>query len=79
MLTESLDKDPAVNARFDKFIRSFYQKFAEKKGIKIHEPRIDFRGFGHFYISEEDLISGICHWHHLNDIYSLIGLVLLYK
>ena len=58
MLTESLDKDPAVNARFDKFIRSFYQKFAEKKGIKIHEPRIDFRGFGHFYISEEDLISG---------------------
>jgi hypothetical protein len=57
MLTERLDKSLAVKAQFDKFIRTFYQRFGEKKGIKIHEPRIKFYGFGHFYAKEEELIS----------------------
>ena len=49
-----LDKSPDVKARFDKFIREFYRRFGEKKGIKIHEPRIDFHGFGHFYFEERE-------------------------
>ena len=57
MLTERLDKSLATKAQFDKFIKTFYQRFGEKKGIKIHEPRIKFYGFGHFYVKEEELIS----------------------
>jgi hypothetical protein len=57
MLSDRLDKSSAVRARFDKFIRVFYQRFGEKKGIKIHDSRIDFCGFGHFYIKEEELTS----------------------
>jgi hypothetical protein len=60
MLTERLDKSPDVKVRFDKLIREFYRRFGEKKGIKIHESRIDFHGFGHFYFEEMELNSRSC-------------------
>jgi hypothetical protein len=52
VLTDKLDKSPVVKARFDKFIKTFYQKFGEKKGI--NDPRVDFYGLGHFYIKEDE-------------------------
>jgi hypothetical protein len=57
MLTDSLSKSSEIKARFDKLIQTFYQRFGEKKAIKIHEPRIEFYGFGHFYIEESEINS----------------------
>ncbi|CAI2180833.1 14122_t:CDS:1 [Funneliformis geosporum] len=57
MLTDKLDKSPEIRARFDKFIKTFYQRFGEKKGVKIYEPRVKFYGFGHFYVNEEEADS----------------------
>jgi hypothetical protein len=64
MLTDRLDKSPTVRDRFDKFIRTFYQRFGDKKGIKIHQSRIDFYGFGHFYIDEGEIGSSTAEMGH---------------
>src|SRR6185436_17793611 len=57
MLTDRLDKSPVVRAHFDKLIRTFYHRFGEKKGIKIYEPRVNFYGFGHFYIKDDEELA----------------------
>ena len=52
ILTDRLDKDPTVKAKFHHFIVHFYHRYKElKKNIPTH-PSINFKGFGYFYIDE---------------------------
>ncbi|CAH1760565.1 15227_t:CDS:2 [Entrophospora sp. SA101] len=55
ILTNALDKDPKVKERFDNLIKTFYRRVIEKKGLRY--PEVDFRGFGHFYITRADLLN----------------------
>ncbi|KLL03417.1 MAG: hypothetical protein MRECE_6c020 [Mycoplasmataceae bacterium CE_OT135] len=55
ILTNPLDKDPKVKEQFNKLIQTFYQRAIEKKGL--YYPEVDFRGFGHFYITEANLLK----------------------
>ena len=52
VLTSPLARNPEFHTRFDKLFKHFYQKAAEKKGV-ANNPRIEFEGFGRFYVEEE--------------------------
>lgn len=51
VLTEKLNRDPAIKAKFDQFITTFYHRYKDSKkdSIPTH-PAVDFRGFAGFYV-----------------------------
>src|SRR3954469_7179400 len=54
VITEELDKDPAVKAKFDQIITNFYHRYkdSKKNSIPTH-PGVNFRGFRNFYIDRQ--------------------------